>query len=360
MEWNESAPLVVQNVVTPLSSLHRSICDGVHDIPSAVRALMDKHFIEEDDWEKIDISVVDIMGSTILSQGSYQSSSSSPSLQETYQEKINLYKTILLPSLQQSVMKYDYNQLERPLINWLGREINNIQVSSHLIQAPPLTLPMRITDSFQLKLDRKSIQNLCENRNKNTDTTDDININNTILIQLFLDISCPLIVSASSPKMMTSYSFGAHTESQCMYLSYNLHLLDLYFTSRVIPISGKWRSTLLDQLRRHLIESYRQLFEKRRLLKMTHPKEELKLHCLSALQDINKGILLIDDLIGDEYTDTISAMEHNEIPQPFKLAIMKGEKFLNNENRWKGSAIFFFLTDFMTSHHINFFKQNYV
>ena len=87
MEWNESAPLVVQNVVTPLSSLHRSICDGVHDIPSAVRALMDKHFVEEEDWEKIDISVVDIMGSTILSQGSYQSSSSSPSLQETYQEK---------------------------------------------------------------------------------------------------------------------------------------------------------------------------------------------------------------------------------------------------------------------------------
>ena len=338
IRMNESAPLRVQNIGSPLSSLHRSICDGVHDMLSAVKALVHEHIVndKESRRERIDIEVVDILGSTI--------SSDSPLSLELHKKKLDIYNTIVLPTLQQSVMKYNRSLINRHQKKQLGEEIKEKQIYVHSVQAPMLSLPMKITENLQFNFDMRSIQNLCKKRNKKIDN-DNIDFSDAELVRLFLDVSCPLISTASSPAMNTShsfalddisYSFGAQTESQCMYISHTLRLLDKSFARRAIPISGKWRSALLELLRRRLIESYEQLYEKRRQLKMTYAKQELNLHCLIALQEVNKAVLMVDNLLGNENKSAISAAEHSKISLPFKLAIIKGEMFLDNENRWRG------------------------
>ena len=226
----------------------------------------------------------------------------------------------------------------------LGKEIKEKQIYVHSVQAPMLTLPMKITENLQFHFNTRSIQNVCKKREKNI-VDDNVDFSDAALVRLFLDVSCPLISTASFPAMNAShsfaldhisYSFEAQTESQCMYISHTLRLLDKSFAGRAIPISGKWRSALLELLQRRLIESYEQLYEKRRQLKMTYAKQELNLHCLIALQELNKAVLMIDNFLGNEHKGAISAAEHSKISLPFKLAIIKGEMFLDNENRWRG------------------------
>ena len=336
VQSNVSNPIVVRNVVSSLPSLHPSICDGVYDVPSAVKALVHAQISthhENDDRNRIEIAAVDLMSSVTWSS---ENSLSTFLPQELYLKRLEMYNNTLLPSLLQSIMNYDNNQRDH-FQGWKKK-----QISFYSLQAPAFSLPMDITKNAQFDLSKRNVEKLC--KIQATYARDNaVNINrarNYPWTELYLNISCPLVVATSSPSTRTTlYSFKAHTESQCMYISHTLRILDLSFEEKIIPVSGTGRRMMLEDLRRQLIESHRHLLAKQQLVKIKNKRNELNFHCLAAIQDINMVVLSIDNILGNVDKEAISSAEHGRIPQPFMLAVMSGEeKYLSDERRWRGSV----------------------
>ena len=324
-----SAP-VVREVVSSLPSLHRSVCDGVHDVYSAIRALVHMYINHNGGHiiTRLNITTVDLMGSLVLDDTSYRGASTSSSSSIVHSsEWLDMYRNTLLPALQQSITDYLHDESNHHQ-GQINSESRGIQITNHLVQAPVFSSSIKINQSIPFSFDKKVVEKICNNRDKEYTGVFDVSDSD-----LYLSVSCPLI-SSTPPSLSTkvTYTFDVDTESQCMYISHTLQLLSLSFTERVIPISGKWRSGLLRALRSRLMGSYKQLQEKRRRLKMG-------VHCVTAVHKLHAVIAEVDIILGNVDRDVKILSENDEMPLPFMLAIMKVEKFLGSEKRWRGYVI---------------------
>ena len=156
VQSNVSNPIVVRNVVSSLPSLHPSICDGVYDVPSALKALVHAQISahhENDDRNRIEIAAVDLMSSVTWSS---ENSLSTFLPQELYLKRLEMYNNTLLPSLLQSIMNYDNNQRDH-FQGWKKK-----QISFYSLQAPAFSLPMDITKNAQFDLSKRNVEKLCK------------------------------------------------------------------------------------------------------------------------------------------------------------------------------------------------------